>query len=77
LVSDEQFNKLDRKIDLIMKLLAIDKLYGKKLIDQVEILTRFGMRPSEIGSILGTTTENIGSQQSKLRKRAGSKLGNQ
>ena len=63
----EQFDRLDRKIDLVLKLLAIDKLYGKKLIEQVEILTRFGMRASEIASILGTTTENITAQQSWTR----------
>jgi hypothetical protein len=67
--SPEDLSKLDRKLDLILKLLAIDKLYGKKLIDQVEILDHFGIEAPEIATILGTSGDNVRAQRSKLKKR--------
>lgn len=62
---------MERKLDLVLKLLAVDKLYGKKQVEQIDILTHFGVKASEIASILGTTTENVTGQQSRLRKRQG------
>jgi hypothetical protein len=67
--SDERYGPLDRKIDLMLKLLALDKLYGKTLIEQVDILTNVGMEAPEIATILGTTPENVRAQKSRLRKR--------
>ena len=67
--SDEKYGQLNRKIDLVLKLLALDKLYGKTLIEQVDILTNVGMEAPEIATILGTTPENVRAQISRLRKR--------
>ena len=67
--SDERYGQLNRKIDLVLKLLALDKLYGKTLIEQVDILTNVGMEAPEIATILGTTPENVRAQKSRLRKR--------
>ena len=65
-----QFERLDRKMDLVLKMLAIDKLHGKKQVDQVAILTNFGMRPSEIASVLGIKTENVTAQKAQIKKRS-------
>lgn len=65
-----QFEKLDRKMDLLLKMLAIDKLYGRKQIEQVSILTNLGMRPSEIASVLGIKTSSVSAQQIQWRKRS-------
>ena len=67
--SDERYGQLNRKIDLVLKLLALDKLYGKTLIEQVDILTNVGMEAPEIATILGTTPENVRAQKSRLKKR--------
>jgi len=68
-VEPEQFEILTRKLDLILKLLALDKLHGKKQIEQVAILTDFGMRPSEIAAVLGLETSNVTAQQAQLKTR--------
>lgn len=68
-VEPEQFGILTRKLDLILKLLALDKLHGKKQIEQVAILTDFGMRPSEIATLLGLETSNVTTQLAQLRTR--------
>jgi hypothetical protein len=60
---------LESKLDLILKLLAVDKLYGKALVDQVEILTKFGIEAPEIASILGTKPANVRAAKSDLKKR--------
>lgn len=65
----DQFEQLNKKLDLMLKMLALDKLHGLKQIDQVDILTEFGMRPSEIATILGRKTENITAQLAQLKKR--------
>jgi len=67
--SPEDYGKLERKLDLILKLLALDKLYGKPLIEQVEVLTRFGIEAPEIASILGTKSANVRAAKSDLKKR--------
>ncbi len=67
--SSEDLSKVERKLDLVLKLLAIDKLYGKTLIEQVDILSRFGVEAPEIASILNTTTDNVWAQKSRLKKR--------
>ena len=69
--SSEDLSNVERKLDLVLKLLAIDKLYGKSLIEQVEILTRFGIEAPEIASILGTSADNVRASKSNLRKREG------
>ena len=70
-----QFEKLDRKMDLVLKMLAIDKLYGKKQIEQVAILTDFGMETGEIASILGIKSSSVSAQQIQWRKRSKKVIG--
>jgi transcriptional regulator len=66
----DQFEQLNRKLDLVMKMLAVDKLYGKKQIEQVTILNSFGMRPSEIADILGIRTQNVTAQLAHVKRKA-------
>jgi hypothetical protein len=65
-----QFEKLDRKMDLVLKILAMDKLQGKKQIEQVAILTSMGMRVSEIASILGIKSSSVSAQQIQWKRRS-------
>lgn len=68
-VEDKQFEYLKNRLDSIMKMLAIDKLSGKKVGDQVSILTEFGFRPSEIAMILNRKANEITSIQAKMKRR--------
>jgi hypothetical protein len=69
-MNNVQFEKLDRKMDLVLKMLAIDKLYGKKQIEQVAILTELGMETGEIASIIGIKSSSVSAQQIQWRKRS-------
>jgi DNA-directed RNA polymerase specialized sigma24 family protein len=64
-----EFASLERKLDLILKLLAIDKLSEKTLIEQVELLDRFGFEAPEIALILNTSADNVRAQKSRVRRR--------
>jgi hypothetical protein len=68
-MEDKQFEELCSKLDLVLKILAIDKLSGKKQVEQVAMLTDFGFRPSEIAVVLGRKTNEITSILSKMKKR--------
>lgn len=67
--SSGDLSRVERKLDLILKMLAIDKPYGKTLIEQVDIMNRFGFEAPEIAAILGTSQENVRAQKSRLKKR--------
>ena len=67
-MDDKQFEKLGRKLDLVLKMLAIDKLGGKKQVEQVAMLSAFGFRPSEIALVLERDIHDITSILAKLRK---------
>lgn len=61
-MDEPQFTKLERKLDLVLKMLAIDKLHGKKQIAQVAILTDFGLSTGEIASILAMKSSSVHSR---------------
>jgi hypothetical protein len=65
---EKQFEDLKNRLDLILRLLALDKLSGKKVVDQVSVLTEFGFRPSEIAMVLNRKGKDITSIQAKMKK---------
>jgi len=69
IMEDKQVERLCAKLDLILKIIAIDKLSGKKQVQQVAMLTDFGFRPSEIAVVLGRKPKEITSVLSKMKKR--------
>jgi len=70
MMEDKQVERLFAKLDLILKILAIDKLSGKKQVEQVALLTDFGFRPSEIATVLGRKPTEITSVLAKMKKRS-------
>jgi hypothetical protein len=70
IMEDKQFERLFARLDLILKLLAVDKLSGKKQVEQVALLTDFGFRPSEIAIVLARKPTEITSILSKMKKRS-------
>jgi hypothetical protein len=69
-MEEKQVERLFARLDLILKLLAIDKLSGKKQVEQVGLLTEFGFRPSEIAIVLARKPTEITSILSKMKKRS-------
>jgi hypothetical protein len=73
-VEDKQFEELKNRLGLILKILALDKLSGKKVIDQVSLLTEFGFRPSEIAMVLNRKANEITSMQVRIKKKAAKRI---
>lgn len=69
-MDDKQFDHVKNRLDLIVKLLALEKLSGKTLTEQVSILTDFGVRPSEIATVLNRKLAEITSLQVRLKRRS-------
>jgi hypothetical protein len=69
-MDDKQFDHLNNRLDLILKLLALEKLSGKTLTEQVSILTDFGFRPSEIAFVLNHKIKDITSLQARIKRRS-------
>lgn len=72
----EQFatiaSKLDTlasKLDSLTKLLAFNIIKDKTVTEQVDILTKAGLRPKEIAEIIGKTENQVYVTQSNLRKK--------
>ena len=63
-----QFEQLNSKLDIMIKLLAASVVSGKNLTGQVRYLTAVGMTPSQIASTLGKSVNSITGITFKLRK---------
>ena len=71
-MDERQFEVLSRKMDMLIKLTAMNAVAGKNLSDQVSLLSSLSFRPSEIGEILVKPTNVITATLSNLhKKRAG------
>lgn len=68
-MNDEQFSSLTRKLDSITKLLAFNIIKDKTVNEQVDILSKTGLKASEIADILGKTENQVYVTQSLLRKK--------
>lgn len=67
-MDDKQFEILTKKLDSLSKLLAFSLVAGKSVNDQVDMLTKAGLRATEIADILGKTENQIYVTQNALRK---------
>lgn len=69
-MDDKQFNEINKKLDTISRLLALNIVGNKKFIEQVGMLSSAGLQPKEIAALLGKTPANVSVQLNRLRKRA-------
>lgn len=69
MISDKQFEELCEKLDILIKITAIDALKERTLTDQVEILSAIGLQPKEIAAILGTDPDTVSVLKSRVKKR--------
>ncbi len=65
---------LGRKIDLLVRLFAVNLVNGRSQREQIRLLAIAGMGPKEIATLLGTTPNTVNVALSTLRKRGGLKL---
>jgi hypothetical protein len=59
---------LDKKIDLLIRLIAIGLVNGKNQQEQIRLLSIAGMKPTEIAELIGTTGNTVNVALSALRK---------
>jgi ABC-type uncharacterized transport system substrate-binding protein len=67
-LDEKQFETLTAKIDLLVKLLAFSVVSGKSVNDQVDLLTRIGLKANEIAYVLGKTENQVYVTQNILKK---------
>lgn len=70
-MDEQQFKQLSEKMDIIIKLLALNVVEGKELKNQVSILSSFGFQPKQIADMLGKTPEYMRVILHRLRKERG------
>jgi DNA-directed RNA polymerase specialized sigma24 family protein len=56
------------KLDLIIRLLALNLSDGKRQADQIVLLNRAGFTPRQIAELLGTSANTVSVELSRLRR---------
>jgi hypothetical protein len=56
---DKQLDELNRKLDIVIRLLAYQLVSGKTLTHGAPILRRVGLSASEIAAVFDTTTNTV------------------
>lgn len=68
-MDEKQFEALMKKMDSLTKLLAFDIIKDKPVNEQVDILTKTGLKAADIAAILDKTENQIYVTQTILRKK--------
>jgi len=68
MMDEDQFKQLSDKMDIIIKLLALNAVEGKELKNQVSLLSSFGFQPKQIADMLGKSPDHIRVMLHRLRK---------
>lgn len=58
-MADDILKSVDRRLDTITRLIAINTIKDKSLDEQIEILNSAHLEVNEIASILGKSSNNI------------------
>lgn len=67
---DELLVTIDKKISVLISLLAYQIVGGKTVTEGAPILRRLGMTPTEIASIFDTSVSAVNVRLSEARKRS-------
>jgi hypothetical protein len=58
-MSEEQYNEISKKLDIITKLLATQLIQEKDYREQAQLLNNIGMQTKDIASLTGKTVNNV------------------
>ena len=67
-MNEDTLQSIDRKLSVIIKLLAVNSVKEKKEKDQMMFLKLMGLNSTEIGAILGKSATNVRVQLSMKKK---------
>lgn len=68
-MDEKQFDVLTKKLDTITRLLVFSLIKDKPVNEQIQLLTRTGLKASEIALLLDKTENQIYVTQTMLRKK--------
>jgi hypothetical protein len=72
-MDERQFNQLMEKLNLLIKLSALNAIRGLEFKDQVRTLSGLGLQPREIAWITGKTANYVRVTLHELRKEGSKK----
>lgn len=61
--------QISKKLDIVIKLLAVNAIKNEKFIRKVEVLSDFGFSPHLIAQLTGKTANNVRVQLHSIRKK--------
>ena len=67
-MDEKQFDAMMKKMDSVTKLLAFNIIKDKPVNEQVDVLTKAGLKASDIAELLGKTENQVYVTQTMLRK---------
>ncbi len=68
MISQAKIDQLDRKLDLVVRLLAYQLVSEKTLTHGAPVLRRLGLTASEIAAVFGTTAGAVSVRLSEAKK---------
>ena len=68
-MTQDDLSEVDRKLSIVINLLAYQIIQGKTLTDGVPVLRRLGLKQSEIAAVYGTTANTVGVRLAEARKK--------
>lgn len=69
MTSEDILKDIDAKLNVMIKLQALEVVKGRILTEQVQMLDNIGMTPSQIASCLGKTPNNVRVALHAVRKK--------
>ena len=67
-MDSQQFQSIEKKLDVIIGLLTLNFTKDKTLQEQVELLDSLGLKQKQIATILGKSERNISVNLLRIRK---------
>ncbi|MFY9300031.1 MAG: hypothetical protein WAO91_02415 [Candidatus Nitrosotenuis sp.] len=68
-MSEKESGDISKKLDIISRLLAFNIIKDKPVNEQIDILTKAGLKASDIAALLDKTENQVYVTQTKLRKK--------
>jgi len=65
-----ELTNLEKKFDILIKLIAYQIISGKNLTEGAPILKRIGLKNNEIADIYGTTINTVGVRLAESKKKS-------
>ena len=68
-MNDKQLENIGKKLDTVIKLLAFDLIRDKSVSEQIGILTKAGLKASDIADLVDRSENQVYVTQTQLKKK--------